>query len=127
MTQDQIDVLCLATEHATERDLTDSGITIDPAGARVRGSGSPIGEYLHGYAAKARRADGTLDPDQPCLACGEYMGGFIWGLSHGHGHCRACSWPATLYHFTYNPSDKVQVIVALFQVHPEFVKVGTRR
>jgi hypothetical protein len=126
MTQDQIDVLCLATEHATERDLTDSGITIDPAGARVRGSGSPIGEYLHGYAAKARRADGTLNPDQPCLACGE-MGGFIWGRDRvisPYGHCRTCSWPATLYHFiTTPPSDKVRVIVALFQVHPEFVKV----
>lgn len=26
-------------------------------------------------------------------------GGFEWGLAHGDGRCRACKWPARLYHF----------------------------
>lgn len=67
-----------------------------------------------------------------CPGCGARVFGkdfidllatFEWGIVHGHGHCRACGWPAVAYHFINDAAG--EEILALRNVglvaHPDFV------
>jgi hypothetical protein len=82
-----------------------------------------LNEDLLAYAR--RFAKPISGRDRPCLACGEFMCGFVWGIVHGHGHCRECSWPAVLYHFIKDRDGKDLATIrgVLLQVHPDFVDV----
>lgn len=67
------------------------------------------------FAAPIRDDEGRF----LCLHCGTRLtgslvdqllnldgGGFTWGLAHGEGHCRLCSWPARAYHFAKDREGK---------------------
>lgn len=70
---------------------------------------------------------------QPCLSCGKALtglaafmagGGFEWGLAHGEGHCAACRWPATCYHFVKDADGKGVLTLqnVILQYHPDLVE-----
>lgn len=63
-----------------------------------------IDAYLEPFAAPI-----MIDGKNMCPHCGHSFNGsllhslvgeagFTWGLVHGEGHCKCCSWPARLYH-----------------------------
>ena len=75
----------------------------------------------------------------PCLKCGEPLmgdiadvftgrGGFTWGIAHGEGHCRDCSWPARAYHFikTKDGKDFATLRNVVLQYHPDVVSERKR-
>lgn len=118
LTQAELDELRRITPRAT----------IDSIGATPTDEASPefiadLTAYLSRYAAPARDEDGKPKEGHPCLRCGR--GGFEWGLAHGHGHCRNCGWPATLYHFIKdrNGEDLLTIRNVLLQVHPDNVEI----
>lgn len=70
--------------------------------------------------------------DQPCIKCEKPLlglssfilgGGFTWGIVHGEGFCRECSWPARAYHFIKDKDDKEVITIrnVILQYHPDFV------
>lgn len=69
-----------------------------------------IAEYV-GHFAKPL-------PDQECCRC-EERATFIWGLTHGHGHCHSCGWPGVLYHFPKDADGKTHRFECLLWHHPD--------
>lgn len=113
--------------------------TLDSIGAEVKEGADPnviedLTAYLHHFAAP--NGEG-----HPCLRCGEPLvqsmvqqlmgtrGGFEWGLAHGHGHCRCCGWPATLYHFIKDRHGKDLMTIRniLLQVHPDDIELSATK
>ncbi len=77
-------------------------------------------EDLAGYLASFAAPVQTPKGNYACLHCGEVLmgnvaenlfgkGGFEWGLAHGEGHCRACHWPARLYHTVRDRHGEIMV------------------
>jgi hypothetical protein len=118
VTQAKIDELRSKTPHA---DLDDLGVEIVGIveGADPVAFNDDISAYLKRFAKPENLRD------RHCVGCGEHMGGFVWGLVHGHGHCRNCGWPATPYHFIKDRDGKDLATVrgVLLQVHPNEVSV----
>jgi hypothetical protein len=116
ITQSEIDELRNKTTHA---DIGDLGFEIeenaDPA----------FREDIEAYTKRFAKPSGK---DRPCLGCGEFMGGFTWGLAHGHGYCTNCGWPATLYHFIKDRDGKDIATVRgiLLQAHPDEISVKAK-
>lgn len=64
-----------------------------------------------------------------CINCGEvlvgYFGAFEWGLAHGEGHCKNCSYPARGYHYTKNIDSKRKGRLELIlQYHPSVLSLN---
>ena len=94
ITQEEIEQLRATVGHAGLDDLSLTAKVVDE-------DVEDILVYLRRFASFPRDEEGKVDPRNPCLGCGEPMagslvdqlltrGGFTWGLSHGHGHCRNC-------------------------------------
>ena len=66
--------------------------------------------------------------DRSCIGCGEFMGGFEWGLVHGNGFCRVCGWPATLNHFikVRHGNGLTTIHGVLLQTHPDHVSIDKK-
>lgn len=116
--------------------------TLESIGAKLKEGADPefaedLTAYLHHFAAP--NGEG-----HPCLRCSEPMvgssadsmlvamgmtrGGFEWGLVHGHGHCRCCGWPATLYHFIKDRHGKELLTIRniLLQQHPDNIELAKK-
>lgn len=126
ITQADLEALRKSVEHATIADIdAEWKDGADPAHIKA------VAEYLHHFAARKRD-----DPGNPCLRCGAHLhrtmvdqlfgsGGFEWGLAHGHGYCRNCGWPATLYHFIKDADGKEVMTVrhVVLQAHPDDIEI----
>lgn len=125
LTDDDLAALRASVPHAT----------LESVGATAKEGADPeviadLSAYFHHFAAPAGEG-------HPCLSCGEPLvqnmvqqlmgarGGFEWGLAHGHGHCRCCGWPATLYHFIKDRhgNDLMTIRNILLQQHPDDIEL----
>jgi hypothetical protein len=92
-------------------------VELDPSDPEVR---ALLDEYLAHFLPPTRVPD---DYHQSCLQCGEQLF-FVWGLAHGHGHCRKCGYPATAYHFVKRPDGTdLCRLEAILQAHPDDLEV----
>jgi hypothetical protein len=111
VTQDQIDEWRRSVAHA---DISDLGFEFEEDAL----------ETLRADVAAYTKKFAKPSEGRPCLACGASYGGFTWGLTHGHGHCSNCGWPATLYHYIKDREGKdIAGATVLLQVHPDQVSV----
>jgi hypothetical protein len=138
MTQERLEELRKTIAHA---DLEDLGLIVSAEDGQeervaVAETVEDVREYLKSFARFPRDEEGKFIKGNPCIGCGENMagglaeqllarGGFTWGLAHGHGHCRNCGWPATLYHFIKDRHGKDLCTVRgiLLQAHPDTVSL----
>jgi hypothetical protein len=127
LTQEMLDELRLTTKHASFSDIFQTTEDTKPEVIE------DLNTYFHQFAI----GEGE---EQPCLRCKfplkrtmveqliDKPGGFEWGLAHGHGHCRHCGWPCTLYHFIKDRDgeDLVTIRHILLQVHPDNVELKVK-
>jgi hypothetical protein len=125
LTQARIDELRKTVPHACLADIA------SPKEGCDAGFIEKIELYLRHFA-KPHAEDG-----EPCVGCGEKMlgsladqlfgtGGFTWGLVHGHGNCKNCGWPATMYHFIKD-EDGTELLTmrnVLLQAHPDDISLN---
>lgn len=69
-----------------------------------------INEYLKIFAKPAG--------DNWCPACGS---GFVWGFTHGEGHCHTCNYPARAYHYDM-PGTTAKRIIGVLWYHPDVLE-----
>lgn len=131
ITQDRLNELRASVPHCQINDIGE--LTSDPTNDYAQ----DLTAYLHHFAAPKRDAAGVRVEGQPCIVCDEPLnpglfgmgrGGFEWGIAHGHGHCRNCRWPATLYHFIKdrNGEDLATIRGILLQQHPGDIEIRER-
>ena len=125
LTQEELDELRKTTEHATTADIFEI----------QEGSKPEVIEDLDEYFKQFAKV--PHDEKQPCIRCKvplkrtmveqliDQKGGFEWGIAHGHGNCRNCGWPCTLYHFIKDRDGKDLITIRhiLLQVHPDNVEI----
>lgn len=125
LTQDSLLELRRTVPHAT----------LESIGAEPKSDASPetiedLRAYFHHFAAPGGEGHSCLRCEAPLMQSmihqlmGE-RGGFEWGLAHGHGHCRCCGWPATLYHFIKDRhgNDLLTIRNILLQQHPDDIEL----
>jgi len=114
--------------------------TIESIGATIKENADPeviedLRAYLHAFAAPKMpghlclRCEEPLVGDSLLQAIGMKKGGFEWGIAHGHGHCRNCGWPATLYHFIKDRHGKDLMTIRhiLLQQHPHHIELRAKK
>ena len=124
LTQARLEKLRETIPHATIQ-----GIGAKPGPEATQEFLDDLAEYLRHFVEPKR------DDGEPCVGCGEPLagdlaqqlfgrGGFTWGLAHGHGHCKRCGWPATMYHFIKDRhgEDLVTIRNILLQQHPDDIE-----
>jgi hypothetical protein len=70
-----------------------------------------------------------------CFKCGTVqaglmaalIGGFVYDLQHGEGHCSKCHWPARANHYFKDRNGKeLGSMQMILQYHPDFVTKTAR-
>lgn len=74
---------------------------------------------------------GFLPPSEKCASCdtpqggmmGALLGGFVYDIIHGEGHCGNCGWPGRANHYNVGPIESLSLIL---QYHPDDLDVTNR-
>jgi hypothetical protein len=131
ITQNRLQKLRQSITHATFATI---GTAVEATPSEIL---EDLDAYFHRFADPKKGNDGNIAKGHPCLVCDAPLspdlagslfgeGGFMWGLTHGHGFCRKCRWPAIAYHFIKDRrgNELTTIRGVILQLHPDEIELS---